>query len=463
MIPSADYLAAAVERLLALASPWPAIFALDLGRYLMAATVLSGVIMLIPHRVAVFRRVRRSLPKPLQRWRELRHSVAAAAMFGLVGLGVYHGVGLGSFRVYPQVAELGWWYWAASIALIVVAHDTYFYWTHRLMHHPRLFRRVHQTHHQSVAPTVWAAYSFSALEAIVQAIFLPLFLLAVPLHDSVLFLWMIHQIVRNVLGHSGVAVEPKRWLAGWWGRWSTTTLHHDMHHQYGRGNYGLYFAWWDRWCGTEHPEYRDRLATLIEVLDEQPVAPSRQESTVQSESSRAGAAAGVVALLMGLGSLASSFRSEASQLLGEWATQGNSAHVNIAPCAGSPDTACGVITWLWEPTDADGRPIRDNRNPDERLRTRSLLGTSLLTGFRVSRNAAPSEGQIYNPENGRTYRATLKLRNADLLEVKGCLLFVPKASARSRRCACVSRVRSTGKRRLRADGSGEARPERRDL
>jgi hypothetical protein len=29
-----------------------------------------------------------------------------------------------------------------------------------------------------------------------------------------------------------------------------------------------------------------------------------------------------------------------------------------------------------------------------------------------------------NPENGRTYRASLRLRSADLLEVKGCLLLV---------------------------------------
>jgi sterol desaturase/sphingolipid hydroxylase (fatty acid hydroxylase superfamily) len=36
----------------------------------------------------------------------------------------------------------------------------------------------------------------------------------------------------------------------------TTTTHHDMHHQQFNGNYGLYFTWWDRWMGTEFPEYK---------------------------------------------------------------------------------------------------------------------------------------------------------------------------------------------------------------
>jgi putative redox protein len=67
--------------------------------------------------------------------------------------------------------------------------------------------------------------------------------------------------------HCGVEFEPRSWLATWWGWWFTTTLHHDMHHEHGRYNYGLYFAWWDRWCGTEHPEYRKRLAALVNTMD----------------------------------------------------------------------------------------------------------------------------------------------------------------------------------------------------
>jgi Delta7-sterol 5-desaturase len=263
-----DSLFTTANGLLALATPWPSIFAFDLSRYLLAAMVITLVLFLLSPGVVALRRVRDRLPRLDQRWQELRHSVIAAGAFSLVGLGVYHGAHAGIFHVYSKVSEYGWLYWAGSIVLIIVAHDVYFYWTHRCMHTPNVFRRVHRIHHLSVAPTQWAAYSFSIGEAFGQAAFLPLFLLVAPTHEVVLFIWMAHQVVRNVAGHCGVELEPKTWLATWWGRWLTTTLHHDMHHEHGRYNYGLYFAWWDRWCGTEHPEYRRRLADLLSVIEQ---------------------------------------------------------------------------------------------------------------------------------------------------------------------------------------------------
>jgi Delta7-sterol 5-desaturase len=262
-----DSLVTTANGLLELATPWPSIFAFDFGRYLLAATLITLILVLASRGILAARRVREGLPKLGQRWHELRHSFIAAGAFSFVGLGVYHGAHAGIFHVYSQVKEYGWLYWAGSTVLIIVAHDAYFYWTHRWMHRPRIFRRVHRTHHQSVAPTQWAAYSFSMGEAFMQAAFLPLFLLLVPAHESVLFIWIVHQVVRNVAGHCGVELEPKAWLATWWGRWLTTTLHHDIHHEHGRYNYGLYFAWWDRWCGTEHPEYRKRLADLLTSIE----------------------------------------------------------------------------------------------------------------------------------------------------------------------------------------------------
>ena len=41
-------------------------------------------------------------------------------------------------------------------------------------------------------------------------------------------------------------------------RWAATVTHHDLHHADARGNYALYFTWWDRWLGTLHPAYDTR-------------------------------------------------------------------------------------------------------------------------------------------------------------------------------------------------------------
>lgn len=248
--------------------PFPAILALDLIRYLVAALLITGVIALASQHYRMRRSVRTRQPIARQRRREFAYSVASVFVFAIVGTGVYLGAVAGIFRISDEpIASYGWVRWGLGLLLVVVAHDAYFYWTHRLMHHKAIFAWMHRTHHRSVAPTQWAAYSFAPSEAFVQAMFLPIFLLMIPSHASVLVLWMIHQVARNVLGHSGYELMPKRWLATWWGRWLTTTLHHDLHHGHTRGNYGLYFTWWDRWCGTEREDYRARLAALIARIE----------------------------------------------------------------------------------------------------------------------------------------------------------------------------------------------------
>jgi uncharacterized protein (DUF2147 family) len=114
----------------------------------------------------------------------------------------------------------------------------------------------------------------------------------------------------------------------------------------------------------------------------------------------------------------------AHELTGEWATEGYSARVRIGPCDDAPERLCGEIVWLWEPTDANGTPLRDAQNPRFELRQRPLIGLPLLKDFRRSSSGQWHDGTIYDPESGRTYRATLSARSSDILEVAGCVLFV---------------------------------------
>lgn len=250
------------ELALTAATAWPAIWLMDLLRYLLGAAAIAGGIALAAPGWLRPRLVRIRQLAQGQRRREFRQSMLTVLVFSLVGTSVLVGWHLGLAKLYFKADQYGWAWLLASFPVLVVLHDAWFYWTHRLMHHPRVFRWTHRTHHQSLAPTPWTAYSFSAAEALVQALYLPLVLAVVPAHQSVLFLWMLWMVMRNVMGHSGAELLPGAWLSGWWGRWCTTTLHHEMHHADGRHNYGLYFVWWDRWCDTEHPEYRQRLAAL---------------------------------------------------------------------------------------------------------------------------------------------------------------------------------------------------------
>lgn len=141
---------------------------------------------------------------------------------------------------------------------------------------------------------------------------------------------------------------------------------------------------------------------------------------MRRELSLVGASLVVYACALVLGTLVICGTGHASEVVGEWATQGNAAHVRIERCATAVHLLCGLVTWLWEPIDAEGKPIRDKHNPDPRRRAQTVIGLSLLEDFRDD----AMEGRIYNPENGRTYRAALKLRSPDILEVKGCMLIV---------------------------------------
>jgi uncharacterized protein (DUF2147 family) len=111
-------------------------------------------------------------------------------------------------------------------------------------------------------------------------------------------------------------------------------------------------------------------------------------------------------------------------VFGEWGTQGMSAKVTVAPCSARSDLVCGTISWLWEPVDASGRPKTDAENPSPDLRGRPLIGAQILSGFRREPSGALDGGTIYNPEDGRTYGATLRLQGADTLAVEGCVLFI---------------------------------------
>lgn len=232
---------------------WPTIFALDLSRYLVAAGVLTLLLALFARQLAC-RRIQTRMATGADVRREVSFSLCTTLLFSLVGFAVWLGSQHGTFRIYggelPGTGRI-----AVELVSIVLLHDAYFYWAHRMMHSRFLFRPVHRLHHRSRTPTPWAAYAFAPPEALIEAGILPLAALLFPMHEITVLLFVTHMVVRNVIGHAGVELFPRWWLGVPVLRCITTTTHHDLHHSHGAYNYGLYFTWWDRWMGTEHPHY----------------------------------------------------------------------------------------------------------------------------------------------------------------------------------------------------------------
>jgi len=208
----------------------------------------------------------RKIRKPANRKRqlkqirmELKNSAITVFVFALMNTFLFNGPVAGLFQVYNDAESYGNLYFWLSIPLFLVLHDGYFYWTHRAMHHPRLYHYFHKTHHRSHNPTPFTAYNFAPLEAIVEFGFVPIALLLVPIHSGALYIVMGIMIFKNASSHAGYEIMPRSWAKLPVLGWLTTVTHHDMHHERGTGNYGFYFTWWDRAMGTEHSNYLQRL------------------------------------------------------------------------------------------------------------------------------------------------------------------------------------------------------------
>ncbi len=235
----------------------------DFMRYLLGA---GGVFLIVNVFLAgrlAGRKIRTKSPELEQMRREFIISMRTTVIFALSGVASVMAAKFGLLETYYVAGERGWSYFAFTLVMLIVAHDAWFYWTHRLIHHPRLFRRVHRTHHKSHNPSPWTAYSFDMGEAAINAAFLPLFLFLMPTSVQAIILFLLHMIVRNALGHCGYEIFPSRRTGRPVFDWMTTVTHHDLHHAQAGWNYGLYFTWWDRLMGTEHPLYHEKFAAAV--------------------------------------------------------------------------------------------------------------------------------------------------------------------------------------------------------
>lgn len=184
--------------------------------------------------------------------REIGWSLASAAIYGIpAGIVAWGWDRHGWTLVYSDWHAYPLWYAPLSVFAYLIAHDTWFYWTHRWMHGPRLFRIAHAVHHASRPPTAWAAMSFHPWEALTGAVVIPALVFVIPIHPAMLGVVLTIMTVMGIGNHMGWDMTPPRMVNGLLGRWLITATHHQKHHDAYRGNYGLYFRFWDRLCGTD--------------------------------------------------------------------------------------------------------------------------------------------------------------------------------------------------------------------
>lgn len=183
---------------------------------------------------------------------EIGWSLLSAAIYGIpAGIVAWGWRHQGWTLVYSDLSQYPLWYAPLSLLLYLAAHDTWFYWTHRWMHQPKWFKRAHAVHHASRPPTAWAAMSFHPIEALTGAVVIPFLVFVIPVHVGVLGCVLAIMTLMGITNHMGWEMFPKALVHSRLGNWLITASHHQKHHEAYSCNYGLYFRFWDRLCGTD--------------------------------------------------------------------------------------------------------------------------------------------------------------------------------------------------------------------
>lgn len=179
--------------------------------------------------------------------KDIRRSVESSVVFAAMITIVIWGIQTNRSSIYFDFTEYPLWYGPLSLFLFLALQDTYFYWTHRLMHMV-YFKEIHFAHHESRNTSAWTSFAFHPVEALIQAIFLPAFLFTIPIHYSYLIVGLVIMSLFGITNHIEKEIYP-RFLES--KLFLITSNHHQKHHKRVNKNFGLFFTFWDHMMGTE--------------------------------------------------------------------------------------------------------------------------------------------------------------------------------------------------------------------
>lgn len=248
-------------------------------RYLVFASLAFVLFYIVLRRPLWFRKIQKRMPTLSDYGRDVCYSIVSISIFGIIAsvsifvLADYNAI------IFGPISDVGAVWFVASLVWMVLLHDAYFYWMHRLMHTRYLYRHVHLVHHRSTNPSPWTAYAFHPFEAVVEAGIIALIAFTLPVHLSAVILFSLFQILYNVYGHLGFELYPRGFHKTALGRFVNTSVAHNQHHGRFTGNYGLYFLFWDRAMGTLREDYDAAFETTTGRAD---TSPGRGQAPEQS-------------------------------------------------------------------------------------------------------------------------------------------------------------------------------------
>ena len=230
--------------------------------YLFATVTVYLLFYLILKKKLVNRYIGNHFPHKDKIHFEISHSLISRAIFAIIIVIVAYSTALGQTKIYTDINQYGLTWFFFSGIILILWHDTYFYWMHRLFHTPQVYKYIHHLHHHSSNPTPFASNSFDPIEAFFEALPIVIAIYIIPLHPIIILFWDVFQFGVNIYGHLGFEMLSSGFTKHWFFRWFNTATHHNMHHTHFRSNLGLYFNFCDTWMGTNHPDYHDTFKAI---------------------------------------------------------------------------------------------------------------------------------------------------------------------------------------------------------
>lgn len=225
------------------------------GRYVIFSLLFWWLFKISLKEQFSHRAVQQRPRKAGQDWREIGWSLITSLIFTAIAVAMIIAYQHNYTQLYTNIHEYPIVWYPLSILSVMFIHETYYYWIHRWMHRPGVYRWVHKTHHDSITTSPWTAFSFHPVESTLQAIVIPALTFVIPLHVSAVGLLLIIMTVSSTINHLNTEIYPRDFDRHWLGRWLIGATHHSLHHSQFRFNYGLYFTFWDKWMKTESPNF----------------------------------------------------------------------------------------------------------------------------------------------------------------------------------------------------------------
>jgi lathosterol oxidase len=243
------------------------ILAIYLAVYFLLAGAVYQVFYILKRDQMRSRKIQPRYPDKKIMYQEIKWSVVTMMILSFISMIVISSLLNGHTRIYYEIRNHGWLYFAGSIVFCIFINDGYFYWVHRFMHLKAVFPKVHRIHHLSKTPTPWSIFSFSPAEAFILYAIFPAFVFFIPLHPVALAVIVIYNVINNISGHLGYEIMPLKFHRHWLLKYSNTVTHHELHHAKVKCNYGLYFNIWDRLMKTNHPENEKRFMKIQDEIN----------------------------------------------------------------------------------------------------------------------------------------------------------------------------------------------------